>query len=161
VTPEANSVVLMRLGLRRSTVRFQTSGSHLQCIQCAALLFWREALHSLGLGEVVERGASALRRLVPHVGSLRSAERAGRGSQGCLLCSSGGHRFANFQSYRFIVASLSDLQLIAAKAPSGPALPGLGGVYFFCVACRPRRWLKEGRSRLFDGRTWAVSMSRP
>jgi|ERR1700733_265252 Bacterial regulatory helix-turn-helix protein, lysR family len=79
----------------------------------------------------------------------------------CLLCPSGCHRFANFQSYRFIVAALSDLQLIAANPrPDLPSRVWAGSICF-CLACRPRRWLKEGRSRLFDGRTWAVSMPRP
>jgi hypothetical protein len=100
----------------------------------------------------VERGASAPRRLVLHVEYSVRRTRAGRGSLGCLLCSSGCHRFANFQSYRFIVAALSDLQLIAAKAPVRTCPPGLGGVYFFCAACRPKCWLKTRPITSFDGR---------
>ena len=40
--------------------------------------------------------------------------------------------------------------LIAASLPSGPALPGLGGVYLFLPSLSLEA--KEGRSRLFDGR---------
>jgi hypothetical protein len=79
----------------------------------------------------------------------RRGTRAGRGSQGCLLCSSGYHRFANFQSYRFIVAALSDLQLIAAKPPSGPALPGLGGVYSFLPNLSPEALAEDKADHVF------------
>ena len=72
-----------------------------------------------------------------------------RGSQGYLLCSSGCHRFANFQSYRFIVAALSDLQLIAAKPPSGPALPGLGGVDLFLPRLSPEALAEDKADHVF------------
>ena len=79
----------------------------------------------------------------------RRGTRAGRGSQGCLLCPSGCHRFANFQSYRFIVAALSDLQLIAANPPSGPALPGLGGVYSFLPNLSPEALAEDRADHVF------------
>jgi hypothetical protein len=72
--------------------------------------------------------------------------RAGRGSQGCLLCSSGCHRFANFQSYRFIVAALCLTSSSLRRKPlSGPTLPGLGGIYLFLPSLSPEA--KEGGSR--------------
>jgi hypothetical protein len=110
----------------------------------------------------VERGASALRRLVLHVGGIRSAERAlGEGPKAAFM----SVRLSSIRKFSVVPVhcrGAARLQLIAAKSPR-PDLPSRvwAGSICFCLACRPRRWLKEGRSRLFDGRTWAVSMPGP
>jgi hypothetical protein len=101
----------------------------------------------------VERGASALGRLVPHVGGIRSAERAlGEGPKAAFSV-----RRAVIDSQIFSrIGSLSRRCLTSSslrrKPPSGPALPGLGGVYLFLPSLS--REAKECGSRLFDGRHW-------
>jgi hypothetical protein len=100
------------------------------------------------IDDVGTRGENHSQRISPFRRHSRFGSRlplAAPRWQGCLLCSSGCHRFANFQSYRFIVAALSDLQLIAAKPPVGPALPGLGGVDLFLPSLSPEA-LAERRS---------------
>ena len=58
-------------------------------------------------------------------------------------------QFANLQSYRFIGAALSDLQLIAAKAPSGTALPDPGGVYLFLLSLWPEALVEDMTDHVF------------
>jgi hypothetical protein len=74
----------------------------------------------------VERGASALAGWSRTLGVFGPPNARWAKVPRLLLCSSGCHRFANFQSYRFIVAALSDLQLIAANPPVRTCPPGSG-----------------------------------
>ena len=83
----------------------------------------------------------------------RRGTRAGRGSQGCLLCSSGYHRFANFQSYRFMTAALSDLRSLRRPLPVRTCPPGSGrGLFVSAYVVARGAGRRHGRSRLFDGR---------
>jgi hypothetical protein len=97
----------------------------------------------------VERGASALRRLVPHVLGVFAEGALGEGPKTAFYV-----RPPVIDSQIFSrIGSLSRRcrpALIAASLPSGPALPGLGGVYLFLPSLSLEA--KEGRSRLFDGR---------
>jgi hypothetical protein len=90
----------------------------------------------------VERGASALPRLVPHVGGIRSAERAlGKGPKAALLVWLSSIR-------KFSVVPVHCRGAIRPAALCGesprPDLPSRvwAGSLFFCAARRPRRWLK-------------------
>jgi hypothetical protein len=84
------------------------------------------------------------------IGGMQSAEGAlGEGSQGSLLCSSGYHRFANFQSFRFIIAALSDLQLIAAKAPVRTCPPGSGQDRFLLRSVSPEALAEDEADQVF------------
>jgi Bacterial regulatory helix-turn-helix protein, lysR family len=71
----------------------------------------------------------------------------------CLLCPSGCHRFANFQSYRFIVAALSDLRSLRRPLPVRTCPPGSGrGLFVSAYVVARGAGRRHGRSRLFDGR---------
>ena len=98
----------------------------------------------------VERGASALGRLVPHVGGIRSAERAlGEGPKAAFNV-----RRAVIDSQIFSrIGSLSRRCLTSSslrrKPPSGPALPGLGGVYLFLLMLSPEALVEDMADHVF------------
>ena len=98
----------------------------------------------------VERGPSALRPLVGHVLGVFAEGALGEGPKTDFYV-----RRAVINSQIFSrIGSLSRRCLTSSslrrKPPSGPALPGLGGVYLFLPSLSLEA--KEGRSRLFDGR---------
>lgn len=89
----------------------------------------------------VERGASALRRLVPPA--------LGKGLKLPFM----SVRLSSIRKFSVVPVHCRGAVRPAAhcgEPPSGPALPGLGGVYLFLPSLSPEA--KEGGSRLFDGR---------
>jgi hypothetical protein len=97
----------------------------------------------------VERGASVLRRLAPHVGGIRSAERAlGEGPKAAFM----SVRLSSIRKFSVVPVhcrGAARLQLIAANPPSGPALPGPGGVYSFLPNLSPKALAEDRADHVF------------
>ena len=87
------------------------------------------------------------------LGGIRSAERAlGQGPKAALYVCPAVIDSQIFSRTGLLSRRCLTSSSLRQKPPSGPALPGPAGSICFCLACRPRRCLKEGRSRLFDDR---------
>jgi hypothetical protein len=145
--------------VRERDFRFPVCGSGLPAEKRLPSL---RSTKSLACCSTVRRPCNALkgerRRLVPHVGGIRSAERAlGEGPKAAFYVRPAVIDSQIFSRTGSLSRRCPTCSSLRRNPPSGPALPGLGGVDLFLPSCRP----KEGRSRLFDGRTWAVSIPRP
>ena len=98
----------------------------------------------------VERGASALRSLVPHVGDIRSAERAlGEGPKAAFYVRPAVIDSQIFSRTGSLSRRCPTCSSLRRKPPSGPALPGLGGVYLFLPSLSPEALAEDKADHVF------------